>query len=167
MWLTEAARPTQKTQSQKMPCGSAKVVEGSPSAVPRASIGRQMAAASQEQASGIEQINQAISQMDQTTQQNAALVEEATSASQSMKQQAAGLVEQVAFFKAPARVGIPGNKFTRSISSQALRSKGTGTTKKAVIAKSANVPATGHPVGVAGSNGKDRRKRDDNFFEEF
>ncbi|HBP88322.1 MAG TPA: hypothetical protein DD706_11570 [Nitrospiraceae bacterium] len=127
----------------------------------------EISAASQEQAAGIDQVNKAVMQMDQSTQQNAALVEEATSASQSMKQQAAGLVEQVAFFKAPARVGIPGNKFTRSISSQALRSKGTGTTKKAVIAKSANVPATGHPVGVAGSNGKDRRKRDDNFFEEF
>jgi len=42
-------------------------------------------AASQEQSAGIEQVNQAIAQMDQVTQQNAALVEEAAAASRSMQ----------------------------------------------------------------------------------
>ena len=54
--------------------------------------------ASQEQTTGIEQVNQAISQMDQVTQQNAALVEEAAAASGSLKQQALGLVEAVSVF---------------------------------------------------------------------
>ena len=45
----------------------------------------EIAAASQEQTSGIEQVNQAITQMDQTTQQNAALVEEAAAAADSMQ----------------------------------------------------------------------------------
>ncbi len=54
--------------------------------------------ASQEQTTGIEQINQAISQMDQVTQQNAALVEEAAAASGSLKEQALGLVEAVSVF---------------------------------------------------------------------
>ena len=44
----------------------------------------EIAAASQEQASGIEQVNQTITQMDETTQQNAALVEEASAAARAM-----------------------------------------------------------------------------------
>ncbi|OON64364.1 methyl-accepting chemotaxis protein [Massilia sp. KIM] len=55
--------------------------------------------ASTEQASGIEQINVAITQMDQVTQQNAALVEEAAAASESMQNQAAKLAEIVSVFK--------------------------------------------------------------------
>ena len=52
----------------------------------------EITAASQEQTSGIEQINQAITQMDQVTQQNAALVEEASAAAQSLQEQAGNLV---------------------------------------------------------------------------
>jgi methyl-accepting chemotaxis protein len=48
----------------------------------------EIAAASREQSSGIEQVNRAVMQMDEMTQQNAALVEEATAASQSMANQA-------------------------------------------------------------------------------
>ena len=55
-------------------------------------------AASQEQSSGIEQVNQAIGQMDQVTQQNAALVEEATAAAQSLQDQAANLAQVVSLF---------------------------------------------------------------------
>ena len=51
----------------------------------------EIAAASREQSSGIEQVNRAVVQMDELTQQNAALVEEATAASQSM----AGLVRDL------------------------------------------------------------------------
>jgi methyl-accepting chemotaxis protein len=48
---------------------------------------------------GIDQVNQAITQMDEVTQQNAALVEEASAASQSMQEQAARLAELVGMFK--------------------------------------------------------------------
>ncbi|MFN7135994.1 MAG: methyl-accepting chemotaxis protein [Thermomonas sp.] len=58
-----------------------------------------ISAASQEQSSGIEQVNQAITQMDEGTQQNAALVEEASAAAQGLAQQARGLDEQVARFR--------------------------------------------------------------------
>jgi aerotaxis receptor len=58
--------------------------------------------ASQEQTSGIEQINQAISQMDQVTQQNAALVEEASATAQLLQEQADGLVKAVRVFRADA-----------------------------------------------------------------
>jgi hypothetical protein len=59
----------------------------------------EITAASQEQTSGIEQINQAITQMDQVTQQNAALVEEAAAAAQSLQEQAAGLSQVVSVFR--------------------------------------------------------------------
>ncbi len=55
--------------------------------------------ASQAQASGIEQVNQAVAHMDQGTQQNAALVEEAAAASQSMQQEAANLARIVSVFR--------------------------------------------------------------------
>ncbi|PKV11806.1 methyl-accepting chemotaxis protein [Xanthomonas prunicola] len=59
----------------------------------------EISAASQEQSSGIEQVNQTITQMDETTQQNAALVEEATAAARSMEEQAGHLAEAVSVFK--------------------------------------------------------------------
>jgi methyl-accepting chemotaxis protein len=59
----------------------------------------EIAAASQEQSEGIEQINQAVMQMDQVTQQNAALVEEAAAAAASMQDKAAGLSRIVSTFK--------------------------------------------------------------------
>ncbi|RZL86337.1 MAG: HAMP domain-containing protein [Variovorax sp.] len=62
----------------------------------------EITAASHEQTTGIEQINQAITQMDQVTQQNAALVEEASAAAQSMQEQAGNLVEAVSVFKLTA-----------------------------------------------------------------
>jgi len=55
--------------------------------------------ASTDQASGIAEVNRAVSEMDKTTQQNAALVEEAAAATSSLKQQAHGLVQAVAAFK--------------------------------------------------------------------
>ncbi|MEA9589813.1 methyl-accepting chemotaxis protein [Xanthomonas sp. WHRI 10064A] len=59
----------------------------------------EISAASQEQSAGIEQVNQTITQMDETTQQNAALVEEATAAARSMEEQAGHLAEAVSVFK--------------------------------------------------------------------
>ena len=59
----------------------------------------EITAASHTQALGIEHINQAIMQMEQVTQQNAALVEEATAATQSLKDQAGSLSQVVATFK--------------------------------------------------------------------
>jgi methyl-accepting chemotaxis protein len=55
--------------------------------------------ASVEQSLGIEQINAAVAQMDNVTQQNAALVEEATAAAASLSEQAAGLSNVVSVFR--------------------------------------------------------------------
>lgn len=59
----------------------------------------EITSASQEQSTGIEQVNQAIMQMDEVTQQNAALVEEAAAASQSLKDQAGVLARAISVFK--------------------------------------------------------------------
>jgi methyl-accepting chemotaxis protein len=59
----------------------------------------EIASASTEQTMGIEQVNSAISQMDEVTQQNAALVEEASAAASAMQEQAAVLSDVVSVFK--------------------------------------------------------------------
>ncbi|MBC7456334.1 MAG: Cache 3/Cache 2 fusion domain-containing protein [Massilia sp.] len=59
----------------------------------------EISAASAEQSGGIEHVNRAINQMDQVTQQNAALVEEASAAAEAMQEQAATLAGAVRLFK--------------------------------------------------------------------
>lgn len=63
------------------------------------SIMSEIATASAEQSNGIEQVNLAIAQMDEVTQQNAALVEQAAAAAESLEEQAASLAEAVAQFR--------------------------------------------------------------------
>ena len=63
-----------------------------------ADIIAEIAAASAEQSSGIDQVNKAVGQMDQVTQQNAALVEEAAAAAESLDDQARGLLDAMSFF---------------------------------------------------------------------
>ena len=59
----------------------------------------EIAAASQEQSSRIGQVSTAVHQMDRVVQQNAALVEEATAATESMKEQAGSLLDMVSRFR--------------------------------------------------------------------
>ena len=59
----------------------------------------EISAASTEQSTGVGQISEAIAQMDQATQQNAALVEESAAAAESLRDQARQLVQVVAVFK--------------------------------------------------------------------
>jgi len=59
----------------------------------------EITAASQEQSVGLDEINRAITQMDEVTQQNAALVEEAAAAAQSLQEQASNLSQTVSVFK--------------------------------------------------------------------
>jgi len=83
----------------------------------------EISAASLEQSSGIEQVNTAITQMDDVTQQNAALVEEAAAAAESLKEQAQQMVQVVTRFKLeehaqPQRV-VSGKKTQRIESANA------------------------------------------------
>jgi methyl-accepting chemotaxis protein len=62
----------------------------------------QISAASNEQSEGISHVNLAVSELDQMTQQNAALVEESAAAAESLREQAQRLAQVVATFKLSA-----------------------------------------------------------------
>ncbi|OWY31891.1 methyl-accepting chemotaxis protein [Herbaspirillum aquaticum] len=89
----------------------------------------EITAASGEQSDGIEQINQAIVQMDEVTQQNAALVEEAAAAAQSLQEQSSRLQETVGIFK------LSGNDVSRA-------------TAAAAGAVRRSIDITPHPAGL-------------------
>jgi methyl-accepting chemotaxis protein len=75
-----------------------------------ADIMSDISAASIEQSSGIEQVNLAVTQMDENTQKNAALVEEAAAAAESLEEQARHLLDAVSIFRldaATARQATP------------------------------------------------------------
>ena len=65
----------------------------------------EISAASSEQSAGVGQVGEAVVQMDQTTQQNAALVEQMAAAASSLRQQANELVQTVAVFRLDATAG--------------------------------------------------------------
>ncbi len=115
----------------------------------------EITAASQEQASGIEQVNKAIMSMDETTQQNAALVEETTSASQSMKEQAKGLMRQVEAFKVVQSHAYSG----RPVMAQPEPVRLTGKV-------SAKLGQRKKAVGVGGGNDQEHHSSGEDF-EEF
>ena len=100
----------------------------------------EITAASTEQSAGIEQVNQAISQMDQVTQQNAALVEEAAAAAGSMQQQAADLAGVVGAFRLDdaGQPATPASALTRPLAKVTPRAPAT-----------ALVPATRRSAPVA------------------
>jgi methyl-accepting chemotaxis protein len=79
-----------------------------------ADLMREITTANHEQASGIGQVNQAVAQMDQVTQQNAALVEEAAAAAQSLEEQARTLVREVSVFRLGSSSGGPARLSVRS-----------------------------------------------------
>lgn len=74
----------------------------------------EIASASAEQASGIDEINKAVVQMDEMTQQNAALVEEAAAAAESMSSQASQLISRVNFFELGQEASIESAPVIRS-----------------------------------------------------
>jgi methyl-accepting chemotaxis protein len=64
-----------------------------------------IAAASMEQATGIEQVNKALAQMDEVTQQNSALVEENAATAKTLEHQSVAMDERVGFFRIGAATG--------------------------------------------------------------
>jgi methyl-accepting chemotaxis protein len=79
----------------------------------------EISAASTEQSQGIEQVNRAITQMDETTQQNAALVEEAAAAAEVCRTRPASLSQSVAVFK----LERGGGRVGRAVAAPARRSE--------------------------------------------
>lgn len=148
-----------------------------------ADIIAEIMAASQEQASGIDQVNTSIMHMDQTTQQNAALVEETTAASQSMRMQSKALMQQVGAFKVNVseemKAAMPPVAELREDTARTIHAlygepeQGAVSSPKPVAkARSRNVAAPSkaeirdEPDGVAARNGKDRCSKEEEF-EEF
>ncbi|MDR5880452.1 methyl-accepting chemotaxis protein [Caballeronia sp. LZ032] len=108
----------------------------------------EIASASNEQSRGIEQVNQAISQMDEVTQQNAALVEEAAAAAGSMEDQAKQLSAAVAVFRTAQTCSVASTiKHTPQMARPSTPKKAPTVTK---VAKPA--PAAAQPVH-AGDDG--------------
>ena len=114
----------------------------------------EISAASQEQSSGIEQVNLTVTQMDEATQQNAALVEEATAAARSMEEQAGQLSDAVSIFKLQhqgAPVAVASRPTATRVAGKAPASKQAASTKPA----SAKPRATSRPVAAVTASAGD------------
>jgi methyl-accepting chemotaxis protein len=126
----------------------------------------EISAASTAQNTGVSQIGQAVNQLDQTTQQNAALVEESAAAAQSLDQQARELVAAVSVFKlshgqsamvrpaySPAqdstrKMGVTANIPAKSNFASLGRDRAAATTPRVQ-------PALGQPISVASRSNAD------------
>ncbi len=102
----------------------------------------EIAAASREQSSGIEQVNKAVMQMDTTTQQNAALVEEAAAASQAIVEQAQSLAAMVEHYN----VGGEAPRIARASATPERRTSKERPWASAPKAVSKPAPATARKV---------------------
>ncbi|MGY2491604.1 methyl-accepting chemotaxis protein [Cupriavidus sp. CP313] len=84
-------------------------------------IMNEIGAASQEQTSGIEQVNQAVTQMDEVTQQNAALVEEAAAAAGALEEQAQKLKNVVSVFNLCTGTGVGASAAATAVAGRTAR----------------------------------------------
>ena len=129
--------------------GTGKTLEEIVSSIKRvADIVGEIAAASAEQASGIDQVNSAITQMDEMTQQNAALVEESAAASQSLNEQAHGLMQLMSFFQLGNRAGMQTQGFVEA-RPQAQRHVPAKQVAAAPVKKPVAKPIAHRPAPVA------------------
>jgi len=125
----------------------------------------EITSASREQSVGIDEVNQAIGQMDQVTQQNAALVEEAAAAAASMQEQAAQLAQVAASFKlgteAVARWSAQPRPAARAVESSAAPAANTKrlTAPDQRSAPRANARAAANDTGPAADRTSDRRSK--------
>jgi methyl-accepting chemotaxis protein len=119
----------------------------------------EIAAASGEQSAGIEQVNEAIMKMDDVTQQNTALVEEAAAAAESLMEQADELMNAVSVFQIEGQASKKHVAATdRRVTPNAMRRNSTNTAPRKQTKPAAQSPAK----VVAIKSGTD-----DNDWEEF
>ncbi|VVD80028.1 chemotaxis protein [Pandoraea communis] len=122
----------------------------------------EISAASAEQSSGIEQVNRAVTQMDEVTQQNAALVEEAAAAAGSLEDQAHRLRDAVAVFRVGDSVKLAGASSatmqrTASIARQAsAAAPAVSATKAASAATAVASAASAAPARASAGGGATR-----------
>jgi len=91
---------------------------------------QEITAASQEQSSGVTQINSAVAQLNQTTQQNAANSEELAATAETMSNQAAQLQETMQFFKTPESKSRKSNVVNKQAAITKNKPKAPSTYKK-------------------------------------
>ncbi len=108
----------------------------------------EITAASTEQSQGIEQVNTAITQMDDVTQQNAALVEQAAAAAESMEEQARELSQLMSTFK------LSGESQARAIAPLSTAARQLPQGKSAPV-KSAMVKRSARPLPPPSDDGED------------
>lgn len=149
---------------------SGKTLEEIVSSVKRVSdIIADISVASQEQASGIDQMNKAIVSVDQTTQQNAALVEEITSASKSMKNQSEELLRRMALFKIELseeeKAGTPSIASVREHTARSIGRAFGGSSRQAVEPRQLAPPPTAPKRPTVAVGGEDSRKVREEFHE--
>ena len=119
-----------------------------------AAIVSEIAAASAEQATGIEQVNKALTQMDEVTQQNSALVEENAATAKTLEHQAQALNERVALFRideaaamAPGMAHRAPTLAARSSQAEISQAAPGGKGAKTSSPKRAAAAANGGPIG--------------------
>ncbi len=119
-----------------------------------AAIVSEIAAASAEQATGIEQVNKALTQMDEVTQQNSALVEENDATAKTLEHQAQALNERVALFRideaaamAPGMAHRAPTPAARSSQAEISQAGPGGKGAKTSSPKRAAAAANGGPIG--------------------
>lgn len=122
----------------------------------------EITAASVEQSAGIDQVNDAITSMDEVTQQNAALVEQAAAAAESLVDQAVSLIEVVSAFQLSGSAHSPTGGSSFAVSRLANRAIASRTVPR-LAAKSASAKPIAKPI----SNGAAKAGTNDGDWEEF
>jgi methyl-accepting chemotaxis protein len=125
-----------------------------PSIKKTADLVQEVAAASREQSSGVNQINKAMSQVDQVTQRNASSAEELSSTAEELAAQSEGLLQLMNFFK------VSGGASDFSF----LHQQGA---KPARAHYQPAHPASGSPAPVIKSNGKVHEASEEHSFARF
>ena len=103
----------------------------------------EIASASREQSHGIGQVNQAVTQMDEVTQQNAALVEESAAASSSLQDQALQLEQAMALFRLERRAGATAAARTGPGRARQAPARPAGARRAAIAPAARSQPAAG------------------------
>ena len=103
----------------------------------------EIASASREQSHGIGQVNQAVTQMDEVTQQNAALVEESAAASSALQDQALQLEQAMALFRLERRAGAAAAARTGPGRARQAPARPAGARRAAIAPAARSQPAAG------------------------
>jgi methyl-accepting chemotaxis protein len=176
--ITDSVNKT--TEGTRLVENAGSTMEDVVSSVQRvADIISEISAASAEQTTGIDQVNQAVTSMDETTQQNAALVEEAAAAAESLVDQANQLADAISQFKLEGKSFGGGHAVTHKpaarhspvkvASSQQGAQRDSGYSSKSVSEGSFGKSASGggsSPPPMKSSASK-RTGTDDSDWEEF